>query len=113
MSKPELASFVYVTDEGGDPVAFGPGDTVPAWAAEQITNPKAWKVAWSVEPAVVDVELSPVAVTDPSTAAGAPPTHGRGSSREAWLEYADDLGVPVPADATRDEIVALVGEGDV
>ena len=38
-----LAAFVHVQDEQGAMHVFGPGDDVPAWAAEKITNPKAWE----------------------------------------------------------------------
>lgn len=38
-----LAGFVYVTDPAtGAAARFGPEDTVPGWARDQITNPKAW-----------------------------------------------------------------------
>lgn len=38
----KLARYVTVRDDNGEPKAFGPDDTVPAWAAKQITNPAAW-----------------------------------------------------------------------
>lgn len=38
----ELVAFVHVTDESGVSHVFGPGDEVPAWAAEKVSNPKAW-----------------------------------------------------------------------
>lgn len=37
-----LANLVHVTDADGVAHVFGPADEVPAWAVEQITNPKAW-----------------------------------------------------------------------
>lgn len=37
-----LATNVHVTDADGVSHVFGPADEVPAWAAERITNPKAW-----------------------------------------------------------------------
>lgn len=40
--KRELVSFVHVADENGVSHVFGPGDEVPGWAAEKVTNPKAW-----------------------------------------------------------------------
>lgn len=48
--------------------------------------------------------------SDPSDPAsdGEPPRAGRGSGVEAWAEYATSKGIEVPADATRDDIVALV-----
>lgn len=37
-----LATFVHVADSDGVTHVFGPDDEVPAWAAQAITNPKAW-----------------------------------------------------------------------
>lgn len=37
-----LAAHVHVHDEHGAAHVFGPGDDVPAWAVEAITNPAAW-----------------------------------------------------------------------
>lgn len=37
-----------------------------------------------------------------------PPRAGRGSSEDAWREYATGLGIDVPNDAGRDDIIALV-----
>jgi hypothetical protein len=37
-----LNGYVHVTDDKGTAHVFGPADDVPAWAAELITNPKAW-----------------------------------------------------------------------
>lgn len=37
-----LNTNVYVTDEEGASQVFGPGDTLPDWAIEQITNPNVW-----------------------------------------------------------------------
>lgn len=39
----KLAGYVHVTDpDTGASAVFGPGDDVPAWAEQVITNPKAW-----------------------------------------------------------------------
>jgi hypothetical protein len=38
-----LAAYVHVQDDQGATHVFGPADDVPAWAAEKITNPKAWE----------------------------------------------------------------------
>lgn len=37
-----LRTHVHVTGPHGDVHVFGPGDEVPDWAREAITNPKAW-----------------------------------------------------------------------
>lgn len=87
MAKKELAAVVHVYDDGGTVHVFGPGDDVPGWAAGKITNPKAWQA---------------------EETADEPPRTGRGSSREAWVAYAEGLGIAVPDDASKDDIVALV-----
>lgn len=38
----DLVTFVHLTDEDGVSRGFGPGDEVPAWAVEKITNPDVW-----------------------------------------------------------------------
>ena len=38
----KLATSVRVTDEGGRHIVIAAGDDVPAWALNQIVNPKAW-----------------------------------------------------------------------
>lgn len=43
MSK--LKTYVHVHDKDGISHAFGPDDTVPAWAEEMITNPDVWAEA--------------------------------------------------------------------
>lgn len=39
---PTLATYVHVRDDAGEAHVFGPGDEVPAWAVDRITNPLAW-----------------------------------------------------------------------
>lgn len=38
-----LRRYVCVEGPDGDVVQFGPGDEVPDWAIEKITNPNAWE----------------------------------------------------------------------
>ena len=53
-----LSTFVHVLDEHGASHRFGPGDDIPGWAVEQITNPHVWAVL--PEPVVVsEVPESP------------------------------------------------------
>jgi hypothetical protein len=40
---PRLRTTVHVVDQEGRTRAFGPGEEVPDWAAEQITNPDVWE----------------------------------------------------------------------
>lgn len=39
-----------------------------------------------------------------------PPRHGKGSSTEAWRDYAELIGLPFPSTATRDDIITLVDQ---
>ena len=38
----KLNTYVHVHDKDGVSHAFGPDDTVPAWAEKAITNPDVW-----------------------------------------------------------------------
>lgn len=90
-----LQSTVYVLDENGEHVAFGPGDEVPDWAAKQITNKSAWEQAPDAEPG-------------DGLPDGAPPLTGKGSGKAEWVAYATGRGITVPEAASRDDIVDLV-----
>jgi hypothetical protein len=74
---------------------YGNADDVPAKVARLIPNPKAWE----------DGELP---TFDAEDEGGEPPRAGKGSGTETWRAYAVSLGIDVPADKNRDEIVALV-----
>lgn len=37
-----------------------------------------------------------------------PPRSGKGSGLEAWVTYAESIGLQVPEDATRDDVITLV-----
>ncbi len=39
-----------------------------------------------------------------------PPRSGRGSSVDAWTEYAESLGLTVRDDSSRDDVIALVDD---
>lgn len=104
-----LAAWVHVPDETGETHVFGPDDVVPAWAAEKITNPK----AWAADDVVVPVaEVAPPAAATGTPAHSAPleppPKGGPGSGHEAWAKYAEQLGVDIPEGANRDDIIAAV-----
>ncbi|MGH8878164.1 MAG: hypothetical protein ACRD0P_12605 [Stackebrandtia sp.] len=92
-----LRTHVHVTDAAGRAIVFGPGDDVPAWAADKITNPRAWTSA---------------PVGGPSVRANPepPPRHGAGSGKAAWAAYAAALGVTVEGGASREDIIAAVGD---
>ena len=54
----------------------------------------------------------PLASSEPVPAAAVtaeePPRAGRGSGLDAWLDYAMEIGLEVPEDASRDDVIALV-----
>jgi len=82
---------VYVTDGEGNRHAFRAGDEVPDWAAERM----------------VDVIDDRPAAAPPSDG-GEPKRAGKGSGRDAWHAYAESIGLDVPDDASRDDIIAAV-----
>jgi hypothetical protein len=87
-----LKTFVHVTDKQGASHVFGPSDDVPDWAAERITNPKAWDGEAPAKAADVD----------PNTP---PPRAGKGSSKEAWAKFAAAHDVKLENDATREDYI--------
>jgi hypothetical protein len=80
----------------GDGVRYDPGMDVPDAVASKWTNPD---IVWDGD--------APVSADEPDSG-GEPPRSGKGSSTEAWQKYAASLGVEVPEDASRDDIVAAV-----
>lgn len=89
-----LSTTVHVHGPDGQSRSFGPGDDVPEWVEAAIANPDVWAAP---PPASEPAELNE------------PPRAGKGSSREAWADYATRVGVELGEDATRDEIIAAVG----
>jgi len=85
----KLTSYVHVPNpDTGRTEVFGPDDDLPRWASEAITNPKAF--------------------TGDDVEDDEPPRSGKGSGKGAWADYAEELGVAVPADASKEDIIALV-----
>lgn len=72
------------------------GSEVPEWAAEGLADRDD---IWETDEVTSDVA---------DDGDGRPPLSGRGSGKGAWADYAEELGIDVPEDATRDDIVALV-----
>ena len=128
-----LAAFVHLRDTSGLNHWFGPEDEVPDWAAEQISNPDVW--AWDAEPTPAGPPPEPEQPGDDegqaddgqahegdegqggdgdrelgATRRAEPPRSGRGSSIEAWTDYARQLGLEVHPDMTRDDIIELVDQ---
>jgi len=78
---------------GGQHVAAGTEETAELKAA--VTNPVAW---------VGESDLPDEAPQGPEE----PPRGGPKATADAWRTHAAALGVEVPEDASRDDIVALV-----
>lgn len=110
---------------------FRPGDEIPDWASEQITNPyvrgdgapdsaAASRLrAWAPEPERAapapkreqDADEEPgadmaLAEGDPSR----PPENGIGSGQPVWAEYARSKGIEVAADWKREDIIAACAQ---
>jgi len=75
-------------------VTYPAGEAETAKLAKVIPNPAAW---------VGDSDLPPAEDPDEE-----PPRGGAGSGKDVWRAYAERLGLEVPAEADRDDIVALV-----
>ena len=124
-----LTGHVSLVDDSGSRVTFGPGDTVPDWAAQRITNPVAWiedepdgepaapsAPAPDVEEPLTDPDGEPAASDDTSPAPAAapvgtpPPQGGKGSTRAAWVRYAQDNGMATDSFDDRGEIIKALRE---
>ena len=86
--------------------SFVPGSEVPEWVAEKVTNESVWA---KDEPTAED---APDPEGDEPTAGNAdegetpeaPPTSGAGSGRDEWAAYAEQIGVTVDPEWSRDQI---------
>lgn len=106
-----LNTTVHVKDPNGGFAAFGPGDEVPEWAARQMgahcfedgvhpyaDEPEADEAVGESEP-----ENERPTVEIPAKA-------GPKASKDAWVDYANSLGVDVAGCGTRDEVIAAVAD---
>ena len=91
-----VAAYVHVAGQ-----VFAPGDEVPDGYAEKITNPAAWGDEDTDETPAKAADSAPA--PDPDKV---PPRAGRGSSKEAWAQFAMAKGYAVADGATRDDIIA-------
>lgn len=87
---------MLVHPETGQSVHLDKGAEVPAW------------VDGLVGPHLLDAADVPTERTS-----GVPPKGGPGSGRDAWAAYAAEHDVEVPADASREDIVAALDAADV
>lgn len=99
-----LARTVTLWDEKAQaPIVLEAGTVPDEWAADQIPNPKAWAPE---EESTPDGDGDGSGTSDESPEE--PPREGTGSGVGAWRKYAKAIGVEVPKDAKRDEIIAAV-----
>jgi hypothetical protein len=107
------ANIAARNPETGVVETFLAGETVPAWAAERITNPDVWAREGS-DVGEVDADLDQAEDdTGTDTAPGVaaddePPRTGKGSGKDHWAEYAQRIGVDVDQDASKADIIAAV-----
>ena len=80
------------------PTALLVGQPVPEWAKDL------------VHPDDLDTGGAESASQEKAVAPAEPARAGRGSGLEAWAGYARGLGIEVPEDATRDDVIALVDQ---
>lgn len=98
--------------DGGEAFrTFGPDDgDVPEWAAKQMgahlfengehPYPESKYPGKDDDPGVSgDLDREPGAI---------PPMSGKGSGRDNWAAYANDVDVEIPADAGRDQIIEAI-----
>jgi hypothetical protein len=97
-----------------DWVVYGPDDEVPADHAALITNPKAWE-GGKLQSTEGDSSKqdSGSEATDSGANPDEPPRSGKGSSKEAWAEFAQSRGVHVEDEDSRDDIIAALVEAGV
>lgn len=135
MSK-TLNTFVTVHDADGQAHTFAANEKVPKWAREIITNPNVWASDRSAEEPPVEPDATPepapeptsepVAEPDPASelevtpeALVIPPKAGRGSSADAWRDYAGKaaetagLRIEFDDDAKRDDIITALEEAQI
>lgn len=99
---------VHRLDEAGgvtESVTFGPGDDLPAWARDAITNPDVWEEDGGSDPAAPS-GVGGSAGGDSSELP--PPQSGPAASIAAWTAYAERHGVTVAEGARRVDIIAAL-----
>lgn len=116
-----------VQDAEGAFHSFLPGQRVPGWVVDLVTNPRALLADPADDggdPVAADEAPAPANPVDASSNAGdpgdppapalTPPPHaGVGSGRDAWADYANANGVAVQDDWKRDQIIEACREAGV
>jgi hypothetical protein len=108
----KLTRNVIVQAPPGTSVPFavyGPeSEDIPDWAMEQMGDHCFEDVPGQPDPDAQLAEQSQAAAANEDGPGGEPPRAGRGSGLEAWTDYAVGLGIDVPDDASRDDVIELV-----
>lgn len=95
-----LAVGVVVRGPDGGPRYLAAGEELPDWATA-LVDPSRLK------------EAPPAPAPAPAPKVDPPPRSGAGSSTDAWANYAETMGVQVPLDAERKEIIAALDAAGV
>ncbi len=136
-------SFVHITDDMGIHYVFEPGDPIPAWARPNVgdhvishgSDLADWpEMGYTTDADPLDGTVFAKPRTPEVTAQArgftafadqdddlgvveppaAPPVSGPGSNRAAWLTFAQQVGQPVTAAMSRQDIIdALVRNGHI
>lgn len=105
----KLNTTVHLEDGNGKRHVFAPGQDLPDWAAEKITNPD----VWDEEPAGASSHAPPAGGGEQPPPASPPPRSGSGSGRDAWAKYAQDNRVDVADGTSREDIIAALEKAGV
>lgn len=91
-------------------VSLPAGTKVPAWAEDLVGDhlTTGGRKAAGGEATQPVAPVNPLKVPEAPAPPSAPPRAGRGSGIEAWKTYAEAIGVEVPDDAQRDDVIELV-----
>lgn len=109
-----LAQTVILWDEKAQkPIVLEAGTEPDEWAADQITNPKAWAPEGESTPEGngdqgSDGQDANGGGENADDAPPEPPREGKGSGVGAWRDYAKAIGVEFDKDAKREDIWAAV-----
>jgi hypothetical protein len=96
-----LAAYTYAVDDTAAVHWFKPGDTPPAWALPQLSNPKVWQDG--------DVPSADESTDTP------PPKGGPGSGVDKWIAYAESKGVTLTDEQrkSREDVMAALDAASV
>lgn len=111
-----FTAFVHVADATGENHPFSPGDPVPGWATNLVgDHVKAQSTEYTPEVEPVDgfveddAHVSNLLAVMGEDGADAPPAHpptsGPGSGRHEWAQWARKVGMVVPMEYSRQQIM--------